>query len=109
MRCFSIVCPGGQGRECKWLFVVGECDTAGIKHGGGVVVPGAVFVVAYKGIGSAGKLHTDLVTSAGVQTDAHKRGFVISGQLGIFKPCFFDTCALPFDNKDLVFSTVLKQ
>ena len=59
-------CPGGQICVIFYAALVGEGDAAGVEHGRGNIVPGAVFVVAHQGIPPAGKLHPDLVTAPGV-------------------------------------------
>ena len=66
------LCPGGKLLKLEGLSLPGEGDPAGEKHGGGQLVPCAVFVVAHQGKTTAGKLYPDLMASAGVETDAHQ-------------------------------------
>ena len=104
----NIRCPSGGTGELPHLSFVGEGDAAGPEHGRGAFVPGAVFVVAHKRKAPAGKLHTDLVASAGVEPDADEGG-VVAGQTGKSKARGFYTGTLPLDHKDLILPAILKQ
>ena len=67
--------PFRQAGKDIFLALIGECDAAREQLGRRYVVPGAVFVISHQRKAPAGKLNPDLVTSAGVQADAHQRSF----------------------------------
>ena len=90
----NIRCPSGGIGELPHLSFVGEGDAAGPEHGRGAFVPGAVFVVAHKRKAPAGKLHTDLVASAGVEPDADEGGIPLC-ESAVFQPGFFYAPAFP--------------
>ena len=90
------------------LAVQGEGKGAGEELGGGAVISGAVFVVAYQGVAPGGKLDPDLVAATGVEQDANQ-GNLPRPQAGEFQPGGFDPLALPPDDEHLVFPAVLPQ
>ena len=90
------------------LSIIGKADAAGIQHRCAAGIPGAVFAVAHQGIAPAGKLHTDLVGSAGVQPDFYQCR-VAFAQPRKRKPCRLYADTLPFDNKHLVLAAVFKK
>ena len=65
-----LFCPLRQGFVAMALSTEGEGQAAGKQHGGSVLVPGTVLVVAQQGKSAAGKLHPDLVAAAGMEPDA---------------------------------------
>ena len=101
-------CPLRKVGKLQGLSVVWESDTARIKHWGSIFVPCAVFMIAYQRKTAAGELDTDLMTSAGVQTDADK-GRVRVSQPGKLQPGSFYAGPLPFYNEYLVLPAIFKQ
>ena len=87
------------------LSPVGKGEATGEEHGGGAVVPGAVFVVAQERIAPAGKLHPNLVASAGVEPDPHQAGIALF-QPEEFQPGGLSSLALSVYNKYLVFCCI---
>ena len=98
--------PIGECFVFLLLFLPGEGDAAGVEHWLLPGIPGAVLVIAYKRIPSAGELYPDLVTAAGMEPDTHQAGFA-GFQNMIFQSCRLDSGPLPIYHKDLVFLGVL--
>ena len=71
-----------------------------------MAIASAVFSVTHQRKATAGKLHTDLVAATGVKADVNQAGF--SGRETMkLQSGLFDTDALPFDDKNLVFLAIL--
>ena len=83
----------------------GESQAAGKKQGRGGLIPGTIFVVAYQGKATAGKLYPDLMATAGMQTDTHQ----IVPVSDKFQPGFLNALSFFFDHEDFVFAAVLEQ
>ena len=65
-------------------------------------------MITHQRITTAGKLHPDLMGSAGVQSDTHK-AFFSGGQPVIFQSGLLDTAPGTFDNENLVLLTVFPE
>ena len=86
----------------------GEGDPAGEQHGSIAGVPGTILVVTNQWETTAGELHTDLVTSAGVETDVYQR--CCSGGLSDkLQTGFLHPVSLPLHHENLIFAAVLEQ
>ena len=108
---FLLLCsrePGRQLFKAAIFTLPRKTEAAAEKHRGGVFVPCAVFMIAHQGEAPAGKLHPDLMASAGMQADMHQ-GIFSRFLAGKFQPCLFDTAALPVHYKDLVAAAVLEK
>ena len=64
-------------------------------------------MVAHQRKATAGKLHPDLMASAGMQTDLHQT-FFSGGNSLKFQPGWLYAGSLFFDHKNLVFAAVFK-
>ena len=67
--------PMGKGFEPFGFPVPGEGNAAGEEHGGGLFIPGAVFMIAHQGKPPGGELHPDLMAAAGMEPDAYQALF----------------------------------
>ena len=90
------------------LTIYWERQSAGKKHGSGLLVTGTVLVIAHQRESAGGELDTDLMAPSGIKPYSDQTVFS-SGQAFIAKPCFFDTLAFPLDNEYLVFTTVFEE
>ena len=100
-----MTCPLGQFLKMQLLSLMGKGQRAGKEHGGLYIVFCAVFVVPHQRIPPAGKLHPNLVASAGVEPDTHQAGIALF-QLEEFQPGGLYSLALPVYNKYLVFGRI---
>ena len=85
-----------------------KADPAGVEHGRGGLIPGAVFVIAHQREPSAGELDPDLVTAAGVKPDMNQ-GSLSFGQTMKFQPGGLNALTHPLDHEHLVFAAVFPQ
>ena len=101
-------CPGGEGGEFQFLVVPRKADTAGKEHWRSFFVPAAVFAVTYQGEATAGKLHPDLVGTAGMEPNPDQGGFP-GRQPGKFQSGSLYTGPLTLYHKNLVLSAVFEE
>ena len=108
MRFLLGFAPGGIVFEGLQLSFVGKGKAAGVEHGSGDLIPGAILVVAYQGEAPAGELDSDLVTASGMEPDVDQSGFSFCQSLE-FQPGGLNTLAHPLDHEHLVFAAVFPQ
>ena len=87
--------------------VIGEGYAAGVEQGSGSGIPRTVLSVTDQRKSTAGKLHPDLMASAGVEPHPHQ-GCLAAPKPCEFQPGFFDTLALLFYHEYLILAAVFE-